>query len=286
MGSISRLATEHREKQRKEALQKAIRDYPGIPGYKGTTTGQQLFFKDILLSDYLRMRYKDSSWNYHDSSSYGDTRWAEIKAQRLYYPDNFRCGVVLKENEYFNNGGDSNYRRINTLSIVVVIVSKLIKDIHFHYSTGMSHYGKEFDTVELDEEYKTTFFPRNASTAEDIALLGGKTIKDAVLRFGFNRKRGVYSENGKIISVQLEDGTIIELNGYKLPWHRFGDYSIDYGEHDHDGRSVFEGMEEQEDGTFEARYSYRAYEKCDPYSDYYDDWKEMAEEGAQFSWMD
>ena len=24
----------------------------------------------------------------------------------------------------------------------------------------------------------------------------------------------------------------------------------------------------------------------DPYSDYRDDWKEMAEEGAQFSWMD
>lgn len=286
MASLSHILLENRKKLQKEALQKAIRDYPGIPGDKGATDGQQLLYKDILLSDYLRMRFKDSSWSYRDLSSYGNTRSAEINAQRLYYPDSYKYCVVLKEDEYYNNGGCSNYIKVNTLSIVVVIVSRLIKDIHYHYSTPKYLHGKEFEKVELDEEYKESFFPRNVSTEEDITILSGKTIKDAVLRFGLNRKKGLYTEIGKIISIQLEDGSYYEFKGDKLPWHRFGDYSIDYGEHDSDGRSEFEGMQEQEDGTFEAKYSYIDYERDDPYADYSDDWKEMADEGAQFSWTE
>ena len=276
MESLLRYIAKQKEKQVKEALQKAIRDYPGIPGNKRTTTGPQSLFKDILLSDFLRMKYVDSSWIYHDSG-------AKISAQIIYYPDKFKYEVTLKK-EYFNNGGSSNYIRLNSLSIVVVIVSKLIRDVH--YSAGMRRRGKEYEKYEIDQEDKVSFSPRNVSTAEDIALLNGKIIKDAVLRFGLNREKGVYSEKGKIIAIQLEDGTLYELHGNKLPWHRFGDYSIDYCERDPNGESEFEGMEEQKDGTFEARYSYRAYEREDPYADYYEDWEEMAEGGAQFSWMD
>ena len=189
--------------------------------------------------------------------------------------------VRLSTNEYYNNGGSKGYVKKSVLSVVCAPEESAVKTTK----------GKLYSFKVSPPGSRGIFFARNSATEQDILVLKDTAIKDAIVRFGLNPKTRKYSTVGKVYAFILDDGTEYHLHGEKLPWHRFGDYRTDvFSGADENGHFEFCGMEEEQDGTYTAKTHFIPHNTHlndpKPKDEWADDWKEMAEEGAQFSWMD
>ena len=114
-------------------------------------------------------------------------------------------------------------------------------------------WGKRFCSPE-DRRFiidRDNLFPRNKLTDADIEVLQRNTIKDALIRYGWDKEEKLYSVYGKIVAFILEDGSEYKLHGPKLPY-RFGTYyeegSYSYNNH----RLEFCGFKHVKDNIYEA----------------------------------
>lgn len=131
----------------------------------------------------------------------------------------------------------------------------------------------------LSNNHREYLFPRNECTPQDIEELNGVTVNDVIVRFGLNPNTRRYSSICKWVAVVLEDGRMVSLHGDKIEEFRWGDEC---------GEGVLPELEpvhgDGEDGLY-MELDDEHWTDAD-YDDYAGEVDEMAEMGAQFSWLE